>query len=146
LTSIVNRTGSILSVGIDVYGAKEIARRSRGTPRVANRLLKRVRDFAEVRGNGMIDQETANKALLLLEVDDSGFDLMDRKLLITLINTFDGGPAGIDSLAASIGEEKHTLEDVVEPYLVQQGFIKRTPRGRVATDKAIEHFAKLNKS
>jgi len=146
LTSIVKRTGSILSVGIDVYGAKEIARRSRGTPRVANRLLKRVRDFAEVRGNGMIDQETANKALLLLEVDDSGFDLMDRKLLITLINTFDGGPAGIDSLAASIGEEKHTLEDVVEPYLVQQGFIKRTPRGRVATDKAIEHFAKLNKS
>lgn len=143
LSSIVTRSAGILGVEISPDGAREIARRSRGTPRIANRLLRRVRDFAQVKGNGIVDESIADQALELLDVDRMGFDLMDRKLLTTLIGTFDGGPAGIDSLAASIGEEKHTLEDVVEPYLVQQGFIKRTPRGRVATDKAIQHFSNL---
>lgn len=143
LSSIVTRSAGILGVEISPDGAREIARRSRGTPRIANRLLRRVRDFAQVKGNGVVDESIADQALELLDVDRMGFDLMDRKLLTTLIGTFDGGPAGIDSLAASIGEEKHTLEDVVEPYLVQQGFIKRTPRGRVATDKAIQHFSNL---
>lgn len=145
LSKIVLRSAGILSVTIDESGAREIAKRSRGTPRIANRLLRRVRDFAQVKGDGHINESIADQALELLDVDRIGFDLMDRKLLFTLMETFGGGPAGIDSLAASIGEEKHTLEDVVEPYLVQQGFIKRTPRGRVATDKAIQHYSKLIK-
>ena len=141
LTKIITRSAKIINVTISDDGASEIAKRSRGTPRIANRLLKRVRDYAQVRADGAINRDIADKALLMLDVDSMGFDLMDRKLMTTLIETFDGGPAGIDSLAASIGEERHTLEDVVEPYLVQQGFIKRTPRGRVATDKAIKHFS-----
>lgn len=140
LSFIVKRSAHILEVKIDDAGAQEIARRSRGTPRIANRLLRRVRDYAQVKSNGEITQKIADKALNLLEVDIHGFDLMDRKLLLALIEKFDGGPVGIDSLAAAISEERGTIEDVIEPYLIQQGFMARTPRGRVATRQAYLHF------
>jgi len=140
LTTIVLRSATILSLSLDEAGASEIAKRSRGTPRIANRLLRRVRDFAEVKAQGHINKTVANEALHLLGVDETGFDQMDRKLLLTLIEKFAGGPAGLDSLAAAIGEERGTLEDVVEPYLIQQGYIMRTPRGRIATAHAYQRF------
>jgi holliday junction DNA helicase RuvB len=140
LQHIVIRSAGILEVSIDTKGAREIATRSRGTPRVANRLLRRVRDYAEVKGDGSISEEIAIKALDMLNVDEHGFDAMDRKLLLTIIQKFDGGPVGAESLAAAIGEERDTIEDVLEPYLIQQGFIMRTPRGRVATRNAWLHF------
>lgn len=140
LTQIVLRSAKILGLQIDASGAAEIAKRSRGTPRIANRLLRRVRDFAEVKGDGMIKREIADRALDLLDVDVQGFDMLDRKFMLTLIEKFDGGPVGIDSLAAAIGEERGTIEDVLEPYLIQQGFIIRTPRGRMATRHAYLHF------
>ncbi|MBA6421427.1 Holliday junction branch migration DNA helicase RuvB [Pseudomonas neustonica] len=140
LSTIVGRSASILGLQMDPEGAREIARRSRGTPRIANRLLRRVRDFAEVRSQGAITREVADKALNLLDVDEQGFDHMDRRLLLTMIDKFDGGPVGIDNLAAAISEERHTIEDVLEPYLIQQGFIMRTPRGRVVTRHAYLHF------
>jgi Holliday junction DNA helicase RuvB len=140
LAKIVTRSAGILNIGIDRDGAYEIAKRSRGTPRVANRLLKRVRDYAQVRGNGYIDKNVANDALNLLEVDKLGLDNIDRKILLTIINKFNGGPVGIETLSYSIGEENETIEDVYEPYLLQIGFINRTPRGRVATKNAYEHF------
>jgi Holliday junction DNA helicase RuvB len=140
LATIVARAGGILGIPIDEAGARELARRSRGTPRIANRLLRRVRDFAEVRADGSIDADVACRALEMLQVDGLGFDQMDRKLLLTLIDKYDGGPTGVDSLAAAIGEERDTIEDVLEPYLIQQGYINRTPRGRVATRLAYEHL------
>ncbi|QEY59353.1 Holliday junction branch migration DNA helicase RuvB [Pseudomonas sp. C27(2019)] len=140
LTTIVTRSGGILNMPIEQEGAYEIARRSRGTPRIANRLLRRVRDFAQVRGTGQITQMIANQALNLLDIDEHGFDHQDRRLLLAMIEKFDGGPVGIDSLAAAISEERHTIEDVLEPYLIQQGFIMRTPRGRVVTRHAYLHF------
>lgn len=140
LTTIVTRSGGILNMPIEHEGAYEIARRARGTPRIANRLLRRVRDFAQVRSNGHITQAVANQALNLLDVDEHGFDHQDRRLLLAMIEKFDGGPVGIDSLAAAISEERHTIEDVLEPYLIQQGFIMRTPRGRVVTRHAYLHF------
>jgi len=140
LQTIVKRSASILSVPIDDGGAMEIATRARATPRVANRLTRRVRDYAQVRGDGTINRQTATKALDMLDVDASGLDNMDRRFLQTIIYKFDGGPVGIETLAAAIGEEKDTLEDVYEPYLVKEGFIDRTPRGRVATRLAYEHF------
>lgn len=140
LASIVVRAAGILDIAIDAVGAKEIAGRSRGTPRIANRLLRRVRDFAQVKGQGVIDQPIAQQALQMLEVDKRGFDAMDRKFLQALVVRFGGGPVGIDSLAASLSEERGTLEDVVEPFLVQQGFVTRTPRGRVATQQAYQHL------
>jgi Holliday junction DNA helicase RuvB len=140
LCAIVKRSAGILKVAVDAAGAVEIATRSRGTPRVANRLLRRVRDFAEVRGSGSIDARLAGDAMNLLEVDARGLDIMDRRLLRMLIDRFDGGPAGLDSLAASLGESRDTLEDVIEPYLLQQGYLERTPRGRVAGKLAYEHF------
>ncbi|WP_252179401.1 Holliday junction branch migration DNA helicase RuvB [Endozoicomonas sp. 4G] len=140
LTHIVERSAGILGVGIDKDGAGEIARRSRGTPRIANRLLRRVRDFAEVKGDGVIHKETADAALNMLDVDASGFDHMDRRLLLAMIEKFDGGPVGVDSLAAAISEERDTIEDVLEPYLIQQGYIMRTPRGRMVTRHAYLHF------
>lgn len=140
LTNIVIRSAAILGLKIDAQGAAEIAQRSRGTPRIANRLLRRVRDYAEVKADGMILKNIANRALDLLDVDAQGFDMMDRKLLLTLIEKFDGGPTGLDSLAAAIGEERDTIEDVLEPFLIQQGFIMRTPRGRIATRHAYLHF------
>ena len=140
LTAIVQRAAGILDVATEADGATEIARRSRGTPRIANRLLRRVRDYAQVRADGVITAEVAGRALDLLDVDGEGFDVMDRKLLSALIERFDGGPTGIESLAAAVGEERDTLEDVVEPYLIQQGFMQRTPRGRVATRRAWGHF------
>ena len=140
LTTIVMRSGGILNMPIEQEGAYEIARRARGTPRIANRLLRRVRDFAQVRGTGHITQSIANQALNLLDVDEHGFDHQDRRLLLAMIEKFDGGPVGIDSLAAAISEERHTIEDVLEPYLIQQGFIMRTPRGRVVTRHAYLHF------
>lgn len=140
LTTIVARSGGILNMPIEHEGAYEIARRARGTPRIANRLLRRVRDFAQVRGTGHITQSIANQALNLLDVDEHGFDHQDRRLLLAMIEKFDGGPVGIDSLAAAISEERHTIEDVLEPYLIQQGFIMRTPRGRVVTRHAYLHF------
>ena len=142
LKTIVTRSASILNVEINEAGAMEIAARSRSTPRVANRLTRRVRDFAQVRGDGIIDRNTASKALNMLDVDTSGLDSMDRKFLETILFKFDGGPVGIDTLAAAVGEERDTLEDVYEPYLVKEGFVDRTPRGRVATRKAHEHFKK----
>jgi Holliday junction DNA helicase RuvB len=142
LATIVKRSAGILGVSIDPAGAAEIARRSRGTPRIANRLLRRVRDFAEVDGDGSISQEMADQALVRLEVDQQGFDLMDRLLLETIIDKFSGGPVGLDTLAAAIGEEKDTIEDVIEPFLLQQGFINRTPRGRVATHQAYAHLGR----
>ena len=140
LAVIVHRSAKILGIPIEAEGANEIARRSRGTPRIANRLLRRVRDFAQVKGTGVIDQEIADLALGRLEVDHRGFDHMDRRLLLTLIDKFAGGPVGLETLAASIGEEKDTIEDVIEPYLLQQGYLNRTPRGRVATPLAYQHF------
>ncbi|KAA8705073.1 Holliday junction branch migration DNA helicase RuvB [Pseudomonas cannabina] len=140
LSTIVSRSAGILGLVIEPKGAFEIARRARGTPRIANRLLRRVRDFAEVRGNGQITRQTADKALNLLDVDEHGFDHQDRRLLLTMIEKFDGGPVGVDSLAAAISEERHTIEDVLEPYLIQQGYIMRTPRGRVVTRHAYLHF------
>lgn len=140
LCSIVARSGGILGVEIDSRGAYEIARRSRGTPRIANRLLRRVRDYAEVKADGRIGEGIAAKALDLLDIDNHGFDMMDRKLLLAILEKFDGGPVGLDNLAAAISEERGTIEDVLEPYLIQQGFIMRTLRGRVATRNAYEHF------
>lgn len=140
LTKIVMRSAHILHVDIDSSGAGEIATRSRGTPRIANRLLRRVRDFAEVKANGAISQAIAQAALDLLKVDSKGFDIMDRKFLLALINKFQGGPVGLDTLAAAISEERGTIEDVIEPYLIQEGFILRTPRGRMATQHAYLHF------
>ena len=140
LAEIVIRSAAILDVPIVAAGACEIAVRARGTPRIANRLLRRVRDYSEVRADGNISEEIASRALDMLNVDESGFDMMDRKLLLALIQKFDGGPVGIDSIAAALGEEKDTIEDVIEPYLIQQGFMMRTARGRVATKHAWEHF------
>ncbi len=140
LAIIIRRSADILSIRIDKAGAPEIASRSRGTPRIANRLLKRVRDFAQVRAEGVITKNVATEALDMLEVDYRGFDFMDRKILLTLIDKFDGGPVGIDSLSSSIGEEKNTIEDVYEPFLIQEGFLHRTTRGRIATRRAYEHF------
>ncbi len=143
LETIVTRSASILEVETTEDGANEIARRSRGTPRIANRLLRRVRDYAQVKANGVIERTVAQKSLEMMEVDDKGLDKMDHKLLRTLIEKFAGGPVGIESLAASISEEKDTIEDVLEPYLMQSGFIHRTPRGRVATPLAYRHFGLL---
>jgi holliday junction DNA helicase RuvB len=140
LEKIVTRSAGILGVPIDVDGAARIATRSRGTPRIANRLLRRVRDYAEVKGTGRIDEVVARAALDLLEVDPQGFDALDRKLLSTIIEKFDGGPVGIESLSAAVGEERGTLEDVIEPFLIQQGFLMRTSRGRMATRAAYLHF------
>jgi Holliday junction DNA helicase RuvB len=140
LSTIVQRSARIFGVALDVSGANEIARRSRGTPRIANRLLRRVRDYAEVKFDGQITAEIARQALDLLDVDDNGFDMLDRKLLLAIIEKFEGGPVGVENLAAAIGEERGTIEDVIEPYLIQEGFIMRTPRGRVATKKAWLHL------
>jgi Holliday junction DNA helicase RuvB len=140
LTSIVLRSAKLLNVKMDNKGAHEIARRSRGTPRIANRLLRRVRDYAHVKGDGTVTQEMADRALNLLDVDQHGFDMQDRKLLLAVIDKFEGGPVGLDSIAAAIGEEADTIEDVLEPYLIQQGFLMRTPRGRMATRHAYQHF------
>ncbi len=140
LERIVRRSAGILQVPTNAGGAARIAQRSRGTPRIANRLLRRVRDYAQVRGNGSVDEAIADAALDMLEVDPLGLDALDRKLLLTIIEKFDGGPVGIDSLAAAIGEERGTLEDVIEPYLIQQGFVARTARGRIATRGAWQHF------
>ncbi|NQZ90020.1 MAG: Holliday junction branch migration DNA helicase RuvB [Colwellia sp.] len=140
LTEIVKRSAYFLNLPIDAEGAFEVAKRSRGTPRIANRLLRRVRDYADVKTQGIVSQETAAKALNMLEVDDQGFDLMDRKLLQAIIDKFMGGPVGLDNVAAAIGEERETIEDVIEPYLIQQGFLQRTPRGRIATERAYQHF------
>ncbi|AMP91016.2 TPA: Holliday junction branch migration DNA helicase RuvB [Legionella pneumophila] len=140
LTRIVARSAHLLGVPTKPEGAREIALRSRGTPRIANRLLRRVRDYSEVKGNGIITVDMAQQALEMLEVDQHGFDLMDRKLLLAVIEHFNGGPVGIDSIAAAIGEEKGTIEDVLEPFLIQQGFLMRTSRGRIATSKAYQHF------
>jgi holliday junction DNA helicase RuvB len=140
LTLIVERSANLLKAKIDPSGATEIARRARGTPRIANRLLRRVRDFAEVKGTGVITKTMADAALAMLDVDASGFDVMDRKLLEAILHKFDGGPVGIDNLAAAIGEERDTIEDVLEPYLIQQGYLQRTSRGRIATRLAYEHF------
>jgi Holliday junction DNA helicase RuvB len=140
LTRIVTRSAGLLDVETDNQGAFEIARRSRGTPRIANRLLRRVRDFADVKGEGRITRQIAHDALAMLDVDPEGFDVMDRKLLEAVIHRFDGGPVGLDNIAASIGEESGTIEDVIEPYLIQQGFLQRTPRGRVATLAAYRHL------
>jgi Holliday junction DNA helicase RuvB len=140
LQRIVVRSAGLLKVSIDEPGSLEIAKRSRGTPRIANRLLRRVRDYADVKASGHIDAEVANKALAMLDVDPQGFDVMDRKLLEAVIHRFDGGPVGLDNIAASIGEEPGTIEDVIEPYLIQQGYLQRTPRGRVATLAAFRHL------
>jgi len=140
LQQIVQRSASILGAGMDVDGAIELAKRARGTPRIVNRLLRRVRDFADVEGDGFINQQTAHDAMDLLDVDPNGFDMMDRKLLLAVIEKFDGGPVGVDAVAAAIGEERGTIEDVLEPYLIQQGYLMRTPRGRVATAAAYKHF------
>ena len=141
LEAIATRSAGILNLAIEGSGAGEIARRSRGTPRIANRLLRRVRDFAEVEADGTVTGEVAVRAMDMLEVDPHGFDAMDRKLLLTIIEKFDGGPVGIESLAAALGEERGTIEDVLEPYLIQQGFMMRTARGRVATKNAYLHFS-----
>lgn len=140
LARIVTRSAGLLGAPIDAEGAQEIANRSRGTPRIANRLLRRVRDYAEVKGNGTITREMAQKALSMLDVDPRGFDVMDRKLLEAVVHRFDGGPVGVDNIAASIGEDAGTIEDVIEPYLIQQGYLQRTPRGRIATKAAYQHL------
>ena len=140
LCHIVRRSAQILNIETDPKGAEEIARRARGTPRIANRLLRRVRDYAQIKANGQISAEVADRALQMLQVDQHGFDLMDRKLLSAVLEKFDGGPVGLDSLAAAIGEERGTIEDVLEPYLIQQGFLMRTPRGRVATRSTYQLF------
>ncbi|CAM3561331.1 Holliday junction ATP-dependent DNA helicase RuvB [Vibrio aerogenes CECT 7868] len=140
LQNIVCRSAACLNLSIDADGALEVARRARGTPRIANRLLRRVRDYAEVKGDGHICPDIADKALNMLDVDVRGFDYMDRKLLLAIIEKFSGGPVGLDNLAAAIGEEKDTIEDVIEPYLIQQGYLQRTPRGRIVTERAFLHF------
>jgi Holliday junction DNA helicase RuvB len=140
LARIVTRSASLLNAAIAEDGALEIAKRSRGTPRIANRLLRRVRDYAEVKGNGTITKAMADAALKMLDVDPVGFDVMDRKLLEAVLFKFNGGPVGLDNLAAAIGEERDTIEDVLEPYLIQQGYLQRTPRGRIATPTAYSHF------
>jgi holliday junction DNA helicase RuvB len=140
LARIVKRSAALLNAPMDEEGGFEIARRSRGTPRIANRLLRRVRDYADVKGTGIITLDIANKALKMLDVDPQGFDIMDRKLLECVIHRFDGGPVGLDNIAASIGEERDTIEDVIEPYLIQQGYLQRTPRGRIATLAAFKHL------
>jgi Holliday junction DNA helicase RuvB len=140
LALIVGRSARLLNVSIESEGALEIASRSRGTPRIANRLLRRVRDFAEVKAQGVVTRSVADAALRMLDVDQVGFDLMDRKLLLAVLEKFGGGPVGLDSLAAAIGEERDTIEDVLEPYLIQQGYLQRTPRGRTATLSAYRHF------
>jgi len=140
LAVIVGRSAGILGIPIETDGALELARRSRGTPRIANRLLRRARDFAQVKGNGIISRELADMALTRLEVDSRGFDHMDRRILLTIIDKFGGGPVGLETLAAAVGEEKDTIEDVIEPYLIQQGYLNRTPRGRTATPTAYRHF------
>ena len=140
LARIVARSARLLEVPIDTEGAHEIARRSRGTPRIANRLLRRVRDYAQVKGDGSVSRSIADRALAMLDVDPQGFDVMDRKLLEAVIHRFDGGPVGLDNVAAAIGEEAGTIEDVIEPYLIQQGYLQRTPRGRVATPSAWRHL------
>ncbi|EKY4875450.1 Holliday junction branch migration DNA helicase RuvB [Vibrio alginolyticus] len=140
LQDIVQRSADCLGLSMEPEGALEVARRARGTPRIANRLLRRVRDYAEVKGNGHICADVADKALNMLDVDAEGFDYMDRKLLLAIIEKFGGGPVGLDNMAAAIGEEKDTIEDVLEPYLIQQGYLQRTPRGRIATDRAYLHF------
>jgi len=144
LTTIVSRSARLLHIDLDQKGAEEIACRSRGTPRIANRLLRRVRDFAQVKADGFINGDVADQALNMLQVDASGFDHMDRRLLLTMIEKFSGGPVGVDSLAAAISEERDTIEDVLEPYLIQQGYIARTSRGRIVTDHGYKHFG-LNK-
>ncbi len=140
LTRIVARSAGLLNVPADAEGAHEIARRSRGTPRIANRLLRRVRDYADVKADGRITRELADRALAMLDVDPQGFDVMDRKLLEAIVHRFDGGPVGLDNVAAAIGEEAGTIEDVIEPYLIQQGYLQRTPRGRIATLAAFRHL------
>ncbi len=140
LSTIVTRSAKVLELPIDEEGAIELAKRSRGTPRIANRLLRRVRDYAEVKYDGEINKKVADLALDMLDIDAEGFDYMDRKLLLAIIDKFMGGPVGLDNLAAAIGEERETIEDVLEPFLIQQGFIQRTPRGRIATDRAYKHF------
>ncbi|MEF1253508.1 Holliday junction branch migration DNA helicase RuvB [Vibrio sp. M260112] len=140
LQNIVQRSADCLGLSMEAEGALEVARRARGTPRIANRLLRRVRDYAEVKGDGHICAEVADKALNMLDVDAQGFDYMDRKLLLAIMEKFGGGPVGLDNIAAAIGEEKDTIEDVLEPYLIQQGYLQRTPRGRIATDRAYLHF------
>ena len=134
------RSAACLNLQLEPQAAFEIARRSRGTPRIANRLLRRVRDYADVKNNGIISYALSKQALLMLDVDDAGFDYLDRKLLTALLERFDGGPVGLDNLAAAIGEERDTIEDVLEPYLIQQGFLQRTPRGRIATSQTYRHF------
>jgi holliday junction DNA helicase RuvB len=140
LTHIVARSAALLGVNMDAQGAQEVAKRARGTPRIANRLLRRVRDYAEMKGDGIVTLSMADKALNMLNVDERGFDHMDRRLLTAMMNNFDGGPVGVESLAAAISEDRGTIEDVIEPYLIQQGFIARTPRGRVLTNNAYLHF------
>jgi len=140
LVTILTRSARLLEIPMESEGAGEIARRSRGTPRIANRLLRRVRDFAQIEGEGTITREAARAALASLEVDELGFDDLDRKILTVLIEHYDGGPAGLNALAAAVGEERGTLETLVEPYLIQEGFLKRTPQGRVATPRAYEHL------
>ncbi|MCG9963335.1 Holliday junction branch migration DNA helicase RuvB [Shewanella cutis] len=143
LSTIVTRSAQVMGLAIDSEGATEIAKRSRGTPRIANRLLRRVRDYAEVQHDGAVTRHVAELALNLLDVDGEGFDYMDRKLLLAIIDKFMGGPVGLDNLAAAIGEERETIEDVLEPFLIQQGFIQRTPRGRIATARAYVHFGMI---
>ncbi|MBU3022448.1 Holliday junction branch migration DNA helicase RuvB [Aestuariibacter sp. A3R04] len=140
LTTIIARSARYLNLDMDEEGATEVARRSRGTPRIANRLLRRVRDYAEIKSDGKVLADIAAKALDMLDVDREGFDYMDRKLLTAIIDKFDGGPVGLDNLAAAIGEEKETIEDVIEPFLIQQGFLQRTPRGRIVSQRAYLHF------
>jgi len=140
LTQIIERSAKLLNAQIDALGSVEIAKRARGTPRIANRLLRRVRDYAEVKGSGIITKEMADAALMMLDVDPIGFDVMDRKLLEAILHKFNGGPVGIDNLAAAIGEERDTIEDVLEPFLIQQGYLQRTSRGRIATRQSYEHF------
>ena len=146
LTTIILRSAALLEIKIDKAGATEIAVRSRGTPRIANRLLRRARDYAEVKGDGVISEAIAKLALNMLKVDQSGLDHMDRRLILALIEKFDGGPVGVESLAAAIGEERGTIEDVIEPFLIQQGFMMRTPRGRVVTSRGYAHFGFTQKS
>jgi Holliday junction DNA helicase RuvB len=143
LATIVSRSARILNIGIEPEGASELARRSRGTPRIANRLLRRVRDFAQVKADGVITGKVVQDALVLLEIDEMGFDHMDRMILLTIIDKFSGGPVGLDTIAAAIGEESDTIEDVYEPFLIQNGYLNRTPRGRVATPAAYRHFGRV---
>jgi holliday junction DNA helicase RuvB len=140
LSRIVSRSANLLDVEIEASGALEVAKRSRGTPRIANRLLRRVRDYAEVKANGRVSREVADAALVMLDVDANGLDVMDRKLLAAILQKFSGGPVGVDNLAAAIGEERETIEDVIEPFLIQQGYVQRTSRGRIATARAYRHF------